>query len=1061
MKKSYYWRKILDYLGVTFLLALVYFLWVLYQGPLGVPFLKPYIIKALNSQQSKYLMDIGTVNIELVRSIQPIKIIAKNVSVREKENNLTITTPKLFMSFSVRALLKGIIAPSSITVRNPKVSIFTTYGLEKDKENEINQKKVEFYFDWFDGFLARFNSQEKIYPESYINEIEIRDANIEFHEVDLGRKWKLSNVDFNFNRNLTNLELSAGGIVDLEERMATLKAGIKYIPLNQKLKLHFGFEDIVVSDFIKEIGKDVSGIDIPIEGNINAHINFSEILKNKHDLVHSLDKALEKIDFKISGSSGVIHFGDNEKFDYPIDSFLFEGIISGGLDSISLQRADLMSGDQKVSLDFQLLGYQKYFFKKSLEDLKINFSAKIDKLKMNELSKFWPRYFAEPAWEWCKESLYGGEYQNAFFDFSWQYDTKFHSLILSKLDGKSDIKGGTVFYLEGMPIVSDVYGHAIFKKGLIEIDIDKGLSEGVMVDSGKVKLYDLDKDNNFIDIKISGDSTVHDALQYINHPPLEFTKELGLDSSKIEGAVNIDLGLNFELYNDLKPEDIKVDVKALLTNVKVLDVLQDKDLEASKVDLIVNNKHLQASGKANFDNVPVLFDFTKAFNNKAFQSKGHFKFRFDESLKAKLGLKNGLLDNDYISGFADVTADLIIKNDQKAELDLSAEIENMNIEYAFLGFTKPVGKPGTAKAKLLFENKKLLRVPFFNLTQQDFSINGDVFLNAKGDIRKVNIKNISGPKTSASASIEFIEKPKEQIKINISGSSYDLTELFSRREKSQKEKLKTDPAFDTEDDLKSVPDTDILIDVGNLWTNEKTPIKNFSSHAILKNGIGIDEIHLSGNHGTDRSIRLTLEYLPKPNGEHMLHVDSNNAGSALRVLRLYDNMSGGILKIDAKVDKAQKMIGHAKIRDFKIHNTPLMAKLLAVASFSGILDLLKGDGLVFSHFDAPFSYKNKTLRISEAKMFGNVIGLTGTGTVNRLTENINIKGIMSPAYGLNSMVGKIPLVGKLLAGKDGTILAANYEIGQTINDPKISINPLSLLSPNSIKDLFSESPTYD
>ena len=200
MKKGYYFRKFLDYLGVTFLLAVLYFLWVLYQGPLSVPFLKPYIIKALNSEQNQYTMDIGSVNIELVRSIQPIKIIAKNVYVRKNDNNLTIKTPKLFMSFSVRALLKGIIAPSSITIRKPQVSIFTTYGVEKDKENEINRKKVEFYFDWFEGFLQRFNSNEKIYPESYINDIEIKDAGIEFHEVDLGRKWQFSNFDLKFDR---------------------------------------------------------------------------------------------------------------------------------------------------------------------------------------------------------------------------------------------------------------------------------------------------------------------------------------------------------------------------------------------------------------------------------------------------------------------------------------------------------------------------------------------------------------------------------------------------------------------------------------------------------------------------------------------------------------------------------------------------------------------------------------------------------------------------------------------------------------------------------------------
>ena len=120
------------------------------------------------------------------------------------------------------------------------------------------------------------------------------------------------------------------------------------------------------------------------------------------------------------------------------------------------------------------------------------------------------------------------------------------------------------------------------------------------------------------------------------------------------------------------------------------------------------------------------------------------------------------------------------------------------------------------------------------------------------------------------------------------------------------------------------------------------------------------------------------------------------------------------------------------------------------------MDLLKGDGLVFSHFDAPFTYKNKILTINEAKMFGNVLGLTADGTINRRTSAIDIQGIISPAYGLNSLMGRIPLVGKIITGKDGTVFAVDYDISDTIENPKININPLSILSPNAVKDLFRE-----
>ena len=49
----------------------------------------------------------------------------------------------MMVFFSLRALLKGIIAPSSVSIENPKAQIFTTYGIEQEKTNEVNKKKVE------------------------------------------------------------------------------------------------------------------------------------------------------------------------------------------------------------------------------------------------------------------------------------------------------------------------------------------------------------------------------------------------------------------------------------------------------------------------------------------------------------------------------------------------------------------------------------------------------------------------------------------------------------------------------------------------------------------------------------------------------------------------------------------------------------------------------------------------------------------------------------------------------------------------------------------------------
>ena len=68
--RTYRLRKLLDYLGVICLVMLLILIWQLYRGSIAMPFLKPYIIKALNHDDAEYQVSLDSVNLELVRSIR-------------------------------------------------------------------------------------------------------------------------------------------------------------------------------------------------------------------------------------------------------------------------------------------------------------------------------------------------------------------------------------------------------------------------------------------------------------------------------------------------------------------------------------------------------------------------------------------------------------------------------------------------------------------------------------------------------------------------------------------------------------------------------------------------------------------------------------------------------------------------------------------------------------------------------------------------------------------------------------------------------------------------------
>ena len=79
----------------------------------------------------------------------------------------------------------------------------------------------------------------------------------------------------------------------------------------------------------------------------------------------------------------------------------------------------------------------------------------------------------------------------------------------------------------------------------------------------------------------------------------------------------------------------------------------------------------------------------------------------------------------------------------------------------------------------LYDNK-LSAVPRFSLFKNDFKLEGKIDLDKDGNLKTVDIDNISGPRTSAKARIDLTQQPKKKVKINISGTAYDLTPLFEK-----------------------------------------------------------------------------------------------------------------------------------------------------------------------------------------------------------------------------------------------------------------------------------------
>ena len=1078
-----------DYASALSLILLLVLLWHLGKGPIEVNFLRPYIIQALTNDTSSYDLSVSSVNLELTNSIQPIEIIAQNVSFKDKEDAYEINAPKLSLSFSARALLKGLLAPSSIKIDSPSVKINTTYGFTPKEDTPVlinalqtntlptketssstppfpqstehtrtNLEKLEFYFNQFNGFLERFNSPEKLYLESFINDISIKNAHVLITETDTKQQFQFINADISFLRQLTNIELSLDSALKFEDRISGIDTSIKYHLHKDQISYALNFSDLLINDLydlIVPIKGDLKALNIPINAQFNALIDFQNIRLNQTNFADALGSNIKELNFAIEGGNGKIDFLGNKDLNYDVSSFNFKGSLNGGLDKIDINDAHFDFNGKKAILSLSATGFKDYYLQNKLENLKLTFGAKLGDFSLDELSSLWPKYLGQKAWSWCKESLYGGKIENGDFSFNFGYDQSTQTFGLKKLQGKAEINDSNLHYLSGMPVIQNVYGTALFSNDKIEILVDKGVSDNVILTGGKVVLYDLNKDDNFISIDLEGNSSITDALILIDNPPLGFTKEMGIDPKLVNGDVDINLKLDFELKSNLSPDEIKVSLNGKLKQVEYLGLKDNKTFIADNLDLFVSEKGFELKGTAKYQDIPLELILKEDFKDTSHKSKITAQTTINDKILQKLGITTDLLKAPYFTGSSDIKAQITFLNDDKIELFVDASLKDTAIDYAFLGFSKNLKAPCHAKVKMLIADNKIENIPEFSLLKEQFSAKGSISMDKEGKIKSIDIKEIKAPKAFAKSKIDFTYTPKLKLKVTLNGDSYDLTDFFDTQKNSTKETLKKKEKS-LKDPLEDVMDTDIIIGVNKLWTNNSIPITNFAGKIELRNTIGVHRINMIGNYGSSRDVKMKLDFEPRGE-EYYLTIDSNNAGSTLKVLRLYEHMKGGNLKIEGKRDKYKNFRGFAQMRDFSLSNTPVFAKLLSIASLSGIKDMLTGEGLRFTHLNAPFNYtfSNKNLYTSDAKIFGPVLGISLSGRYNLVDEIIDANGMIIPAYGLNTLIGNIPLVGKILRGKDGTVFATNYSITGTSEKPIITINPLSTLAPNSIKELFS------
>src|SRR5262249_43310285 len=156
---------------------------------------------------------------------------------------------------------------------------------------------------------------------------------------------------------------------------------------------------------------------------------------------------------------------------------------------------------------------------------------------------------------------------------------------------------------------------------------------------------------------------------------------------------------------------------------------------------------------------------------------------------------------------------------------------------------------------------------------------------------------------------------------------------------------------------------------------------------------------------------------------------------------------GGVLTLAGDFDDAthdHALTGTVELSEFRVAHAPGLAKLLQAGTLYGLGGALSGPRLRFASLDGSFPHGGGTLELWDLRAFGPSLGLTAKGRVDLDRDTIAFDGTIVPAYLFNSLLGRLPLVGRLFsAEKGGGLIAMNYSLRGAIHDPTVGANPLS------------------
>lgn len=1004
--------------------------WRLEREPIGLDALTPMIERALSDERSGLRVTLGRTVLTAGEGARLLDFHAFDLAAYGPDGDQPIlTVPDVSFSLNFRALLAGRIAPDTISLTGVRLALVREAGGRV--RLGINGGGAEpTPASGAVGDLIRdalLGEPDPAKPGRTLNAFTITRAMVTIEDRGLGRSWQVPEADLTFRRVEAGLTASGRLRLEIESDRVDLALDADYHKGDGSLGLAArvaGLRPARLAGLDPALA-GLAAADLPVSGAARARL--------------AADGRLDRLDLDLAAGAGRLVLPAPLAGTLPLTAAVVKGGYQRERDRLDLSEFRVEFGGPTLTASGAVEGL--------LGGGAVRLEAALRDVPVDRLGELWPQGLAQNARDWVVSNLSKGMAREATLALAGRLPPGGDpaGLTLTRLGGTIRADGVTVDYLHPMPLARGVKAEVTYDAHSMRIVLREGEAPGLRLRGGEVLFTGLDQVDQFAEITLDLGGPLAAALWLLDSPPLRYAQALGIDPGRVGGDTTTRVGFKFPLLQALRLDDLDIHAEASVKGLMLPKVALGQDIEGGQLDLTVDAKGLDAVGSVVLGGVPASLSWRENFAARGapFRSRYHIKAaQLGEEQRRRFGLDAAPFVAPLLAGpvGADVTVSL--GDGGKGEIAARLDLAPARMALAPLGWSKEEGKPGSAEVEVRLERRQLAAVPHFAVQSAGLDVRGTVGFDGEGAARRIEFTRLAVGRSEGGGVLTL--PPGGGLDFSFSGASLDLAPALA------------DKSEDGQDKDHGPPLT-LSAHARRLWVSEMGALGD-ASLSFRREGGDFRSLALQG--GLEGGHKLSVTIAGDAASRRSLAVHSDDAGAVARAFDLYPDLVGGELTVSGAYDDSvpgHPLTGRLKVTDYQVRNAPALARLLTVAALTGVLDLLRGEGVSFSALEAPFVSKGGLLELKDARAWGPALGITAKGQIDLDRSRLAIEGTVVPAYVLNSALGQIPLLGWLVTGGEegGGVIAFRYTMKGPADDPSVTVNPLSALTPGFLRRLFN------